>query len=554
MSAEVSAKAARRRAAWLDPLLGLLIAQAQAAWNRTARESGAAGKLAATVVLLFVALAALPVLAGMAGAGFVITQQLAADARAAQALGLVHLALVAAVGAWGGLFSPVRTGDDGLRVFPVPASALLAVELIGGLLSLPALLSGAAFLGLGLGVSLRLPLLAPVVLVLALQGFLGSLLVAQLIASGRRALAKRLPLPALLAGAALLAGLWGWKLWPLLSIKPRSAEETAALVQPWLHVAGDLLPSGLAWRGVAQLAQGHLLAGLWPQLLLLAITVALAVAAAAAHVAEQRLEGRAIASAGRDSHVFHFDTPVAGLSRLLFWQVWGSRYGKLLVFAQLPLSLICVFVFRSFEGSGKQAAELAQRVGGQLPAHVPWLLFFTCYQVVVNSELLFNQFGLDRAGVRTLLLLPISPQEIVLGKLRGLATLVLVELCASSWPLFYFGLPGPRGLVGAAAGGVAFFLFLFLAGFRLSLRFPRRLWAPGEAPRTGVALSQALLQLLIVPAVPVALWGLFRLAGEWFPLACAGLALALAGATALAVPGLGRALSDARERLVEGLS
>lgn len=530
-------------------LWGLVAAHVVAGWNRTSRESGVAGRAAAAVVVLFVLLALVPVGGLGAALGWGLARELGAlpAERAVRSLAVIHLGAALAFGVLAGVRAGSSTVDEGLRVFPLREGVLLVMELLGAAFDLMLLMAGAFFVGLGAGVGARHPLLAPAALHVALHGALWTMLFALLVGDAKRALLKRIPLRLLLpGGAAALAGLW--------ALAARFGPGRAALQEAGGRAAA-LSPAGLAWGGIGELARGHLWAGLWPQLALLAATALLAGLAVLAHAAERRLEARAARPADREAEVFRFRTPVQGVARLFLWQVWTSRYGKLLYFSQLPLSLSAVFLLRVLPAEGKANAEALQAALAKLPAGTSLLVVYVLYGLLNSSGLLFNQFAFDRAGVRTLLLLPVSPADLARGKLRGHALFALLQFLIGAPPLLLLGLPEAGSLLRAAASGGLVFLLLFAPGFFFSVRFPRKVAYAAEgdaASSTPLAVSLALLAQ--VAAAMALVWALDHLAGRFAaPVLLAAFALA-ALATVRLMPALGRALDRHRERLVQELA
>jgi hypothetical protein len=425
------------------------------------------------------------------------------------------------------------------------------LELLGDGLSLYTLFALAGFAGLGAGLSLRQPLLLLPVLHFVLQGALTTLLVAQLVASAKRALLKKLSGPQL----AVLGALWltavGVVLWSHASGPPPGPQEVAASARTWGPVVARF-PCGLAALGLGALARGEPWAGLWPQAWLLLSNGLLFAVAALAHDREQALEARTRA-AGEEARAFTFSTRSGGVAQLFLLQLWSSKFGKLTLLGPLLGALVMAFVIRGFPALGKSEGELLRTLLKEVPAGFPALFVFVAYGIAGNSELFFNQFGLDRAGVRTLFVLPITPAELVLGKLRGLAVIVALQLGLALGPLLLIGVPGPRSILEAVGGGVAVFCGMFALGARLSVRFPRKAWAAGEGPGSGVPLTLGLTYLLAIAAA-VALPGLVSwFAGALRPAALLALGAVAAAATARMIPGHAAALERSRERLVEGL-
>ena len=186
---------------------------------------------------------------------------------------------------------------------------------------------------------------------------------------------------------------------------------------------------------------------------------------------------------------------------------------------------------------------------------LPWGGLLPPLAMVLSSELWINQFGWDGPGIKTLLLMPIAPRDLLLGKLLGLAGLLAVQLGLAVLPLAAVRPPRFVDLVwGLGAGGFAL-LTLGGLGHVLSAGLPRDLAgralgpAPGFASMLASAAANALVVALLLLGFRVG-----RGAGPW------GLALAmwaLCGVAALVywrvLPLLGERVMALREQLIDEL-
>jgi ABC-2 type transport system permease protein len=183
-------------------------------------------------------------------------------------------------------------------------------------------------------------------------------------------------------------------------------------------------------------------------------------------------------------------------------------------------------------------------------------LAFTHFTAI---QLISNQFGLDRDGVRTFILSPIPRRDIVLGKsvatLGVVACFGIVLLVASALGLRL----SPLAFVAALFQWITMLLMVGLAGSALSILFPLRIAAGSLKPTktTGVNLVvvvifQLLFPLTMAPAfVPLAVQLAAGALGFPYPaLLNVGLSVALAALAvfvyASALDGLG-ALFQRRE-------
>ncbi|MBL8111290.1 MAG: hypothetical protein JNK60_00275, partial [Acidobacteria bacterium] len=476
---------------------------------------------------------------------------------AARTLGGMHLAIVLAFGIPGGLAHRLRFSWDTFRVYPVPARSLLLAELLTGLFELMPLLALFSFAGLGLGLyaaTIGASSAIPVVL-LSLQGVLWTLLITLLIGSLKRAFAKTITRNGALAlaalGAAALALLW-WSQDATLRQVPR-------LLARGFGVLRDALPSTSAYAGLDELARGNTAACLSSQGLLLLSTGALFLLALLAHAAEGALETRAKGNApGTDERVFTFSSPSEGIARLFVRLVVRSRDGRILLY--LPCAGVAVVAFLV-----KVLPRLVPEGAPPLPStppDLPVLALFVAFVLFNDTALFFSQFGVDGAGIRSLLLLPISPRDLVLGKLRGLATLVGCQLGLSLLPWLALRPIGALEAVFALSAGGTAFLGLAGAGLLFSVRFPQKPLGEGDLSRVPFAL-------LLVPAAVTALvfgglaliWRLARALAPavaqgvppFAPLAFVALFACAAALYVKALPTLSASLWANRERLAEEL-
>ena len=527
----------------VTPLVALLSAQTQASLNRSVRESGFVGRAASLLLWIFVAAALVPELVFGAGIGLTLGRELVGEngSQMVPVLATTHAVLAFVFGTLGGLMSDPRFGDEGFRVYPVPGRQLLAAEMLNSFQELAPLLAAATFVGMGLGLSLVLPGATPVVWVIVLQGIVWTALLQQLVGSFKRAIGKRATGSVLVVvPAAVIAfvGLLAW--W-----RPR--ESWSAFVSA-LRFARDVLPSSFAYRGLAAFARGETSSGLALQLVLLASTALLFAAAATALVAERRLEGRVATSSRSAPDTFSFRSPVEGLGKLFLSQVWSGRDGKILVL--MPAAMTAVFAALRLIIPSRPPKDDA--LAGLLASNPPWLTYFLLFVVLSSNELLFNEFGLDRSGVRTLLLLPIATRDLVLGKLRGQLLLVLVRGGLGVVPLFTLIRITPGGVAHALGAAGTFFAGLFVAGFLFSVRFPRKARGEGETA-SRIPLGLLFIPGLVTAALAALLIGVQRVSGTFAPWAFVALLGVAIGGVTVSLPALARALDRERERLCEEL-
>lgn len=180
------------------------------------------------------------------------------------------------------------------------------------------------------------------------------------------------------------------------------------------------------------------------------------------------------------------------------------------------------------------------------------------------SQLMFNQFGFDRAGFRTLILMPVPRRRILLGK--NLAVLpVAMGIGSAFLAVVMFALRMSLVIVLAAALQlVATFLLLSTVGNLTSVLVPYRI-APGSLKPTKVSATTTLLIFLshmlfptaMIPIFLPAFLGLLMSRLSWIPAAPGNLllsvvVLALAALLYwLSLAGLGELLQRRERRILQ---
>jgi hypothetical protein len=192
----------------------------------------------------------------------------------------------------------------------------------------------------------------------------------------------------------------------------------------------------------------------------------------------------------------------------------------------------------------------------------PFFITFLCLAAALNVT--SNQFGLDRAGVRLLLLLPVTERRLLVGK--NITCVLLVGAAAAIvLPLGALMKPGLDllGLVTTLASLATALPVILVIGNQLSLRQPWRMsFRMGGTPPGAVisACAQlaavAIVALLIVPPLvilPLALG--FKPAVRLASLGIiASTALGLWAVWRGMLPGAARRLARHRERLIDRLA
>jgi ABC-2 type transport system permease protein len=179
-------------------------------------------------------------------------------------------------------------------------------------------------------------------------------------------------------------------------------------------------------------------------------------------------------------------------------------------------------------------------------------------------QLLFNQFGYDRAGFRVLVLSPAPRRWILMGKNLGFFPIVAV-LGGTLLVLVKLALNVPLAIVLSACVQMsATFLLLSMVGNLVSVLLPNRI-APGslkptKMPTTTVFLMffmHMLFPLMMVPMFLVPLSAVLLSKAGWLPVEVTSLALSIVllilGILCyrLALPALGDLLQQREKKILD---
>jgi hypothetical protein len=405
----------------------LLAAHVQTSWNRSAREMGRQGVLVmGLLVALLGLLGAGPLLLGMGGLGWLLGSRL--DQPMASALLGGSLALI---GLGGGLFGGVAGGArqlswEAYRGYPLKLRTLYFAELVAGIADPLPLLLGVGLVGFLCGVAVGSPTAIPLLPLVLLETLL-TLLALQLLVGGlAAALVKRLRL--MLTLLAILAWVGSTLVTSRLPHRPqgKAAASQRSDQQAQIKVLGQrsaqllsVLPSHASALSLVRAREGHWLAALALHAYPLA-ALGLLMALGSQLVAREAHTEPSVQRSRGTGRLWSFRGPVEGIARLHFRTLMASHLGR---FAFLMPVMTLVLL----------KGPLAQ-VRGQSIWAVPAAF---AYLSLVGNNVVLNQFGFDRHGIKTLLLLPLTAQELLKGKLLGMAAhqglqaLLLIALLAA---------------------------------------------------------------------------------------------------------------------------
>jgi hypothetical protein len=249
----------------------------------------------------------------------------------------------------------------------------------------------------------------------------------------------------------------------------------------------------------------------------------------------------AVAARRAPERLWSHSSRVLSLARLTLLSIWSCEVGRMQMLTPVLFALPVLLI----------RLQLSALLSSDLAFFIVWTLTPT---MLLNLSL--NQFGADRGAVKALLLLPISPRELLQGKALGLAAIALANSAVLTGVAFALVRPPLTSLLTGPLAGISLFLVGLTVGQFTSIAWPRPLPLKGlRAPQGGVVLgfiSLGILFLVSAPTVLLSFWlqdDPWLLAGVLLLFAAASFSLFF-GSTQLAV----RFLVGRRERLVESLS
>jgi hypothetical protein len=528
----------------LPAFRALLGAHVQSSWNRSARELGRQGTLVMTLLVgLLGLLGAGPLFLGMGGLGWLVGSSL--DKAFAPALLGGMLALV---GLGGGLFGGVLGGArqlnwEAYRGYPLKLRTIYFAELVAGIADPLPIILGVGLLGFLAGIAVGSPSSIPL-LPLVLLETLGTLLALQLLVGGlAAALVKRLRLAltllAVLAwvGSTLATSQFSRPAARQGTSRTEQQAQVAALGRRSAQVLA-VLPSHATALSLVRAREGHWGTALSLHALPLAILALFMFLGARLVAREAQAEPSQQAARGPD-RLWTFRGPVEGIARLHFRTLMGSQLGRFAFLMPVMTLVLLKGPFAQFRGQTFWAVPMA-----------------FAYLSLVGNNVVLNQFGFDRHGIKVLLLLPLTATDLLKGKLLGMAlhqglqALLLVVLLAA------FEGAGPAPLLAGTLMLGCVFLAQSAVGQWTSL------WAPRPMAMDSLKNSNMPFAVGMLSLATSGLWtslfgGLYALTA-WLAPGWLVPALALAFACALVahlalLPTVAAFLDRRREVLVERL-
>lgn len=433
------------------------------------RQLGARGAWAFVLLALVLACTViLPVLLGLGALGYLLGASLD-EPELTRWLPFIAVLLTSfpLVGGFlGGLAGGTRQLPwETLRAFPVRARTLFAGELFAGAAEPITIVELTGLLLMCIGASIGAPRGTLLFLTLFVTHALGLLSMQQLVGSFTQRLAKRFR--TLLIFLPFAGGALSWA-------GPRIAESArAGSFDVWLARIEKItrwVPARLLLENARSgSATGALAATMTAVAMVGGITLLAFILVSRERDAEQ------LESGGRAAPLWSFESHTVGIARLQFRTLAGSMPGRY-AFLMPLLTLVLI------------RGPLAMLFTGR--AWTAQVAF--AYASLAGTNLLFNQFGLDRHGVKVLLLLPIEPLAMLRGKLIGFAGWQSLQAAFLTVLLLASGRNDPMDLL----AGIALYICVFLV-FSMVGQFAS-IWQPRPLQRAGLRSNQPSLLVVLL--------------------------------------------------------
>ena len=458
----------------VSPFRALAMVHAQSTWNRLRKQMSTAGLWAFFIVLGLIFLSAVVPLLGALGAlGWVAGANLGTE-NAGRAIGLSAMGftgLTLFAGLLGGISSGSRQLPwETLRLFPVRDRSLFAAELFAGAGEAITAVELAALLAACVGASIGAPVATPLFLLLFVTHALALLSLQQLAGSVAQRLSRRMRAVLILLP---LAAITLPSLLPLLI-----ARTSRSTFESWGERVNTLtrwLPARAVMDAAEGLVSGEV--GGWALLNAVAQPVAAAVVIVwfAFEFVRRERPMTQDGGSGPPAKLWTFTSQAMGVARLQWESLAQSLPGRF----GLMMPLITIVLIRG------PLAEVIPGRGWTAPVAFG-------YAAIAGTNLLFNQFGLDRHGVKVLLLLPVEPSALLRGKLLGFAAWQGLQAGLLAVLLALTGHHDPLELLLGVLLYACVFLILAMVGQFASI------WQPRPLRKNGLRAAQPPLVVVVL--------------------------------------------------------
>ncbi len=528
----------------VGPFRAVLAAHFATTQNRLVRDAGRFGAVGIGVLIAFLMVTLVLPFWGLLGVvGFYLGRGIHKALFELLLGGMLGLVALFGGIVGGSLGGAKQLAWEGYRSYPLRMRTLFAAELFAGIADFLPLATSLGMLSLLVGVAVGRPFTLPLLPVLFVEGVVSVLVIQLLVSSLAEAVVRRLRLALVLLASAFCAGAVLIQHIPQaaknanpLAVDPSTLAGQLVLLGRGLQRASVYLPSSSAGRSLRHWVTGHyglaLADHIYPLLTLAAMSYFAARLLA-------RESGRGSEDFDPPEPLWTFRSKTAGIARLQWNAVTRSQLGRFGFI--IPLVTIALL-----------KGPLGFVVGAG-----PWVVptAFT-YLSLASNNLQLNQFGLDGHGIKSILLVPIEPREVLRGKSIGLGLYQALQALLMTLLLFLLHRPPVLHLLGGLLLAGCFFFAQNAVGQFTSSWMPRAV--PHASMRShGTPLPLVLLGLGLSVGCATIYGGayslcLFRAPHLLLPV-MATLFAASAVAHTLMLPAAARYFDAQRGHLVESL-
>jgi hypothetical protein len=503
----------------LKTVRALVTAHSQSQWNETLRQSGLAEKASTIAVFILVSLVLMIPAYMTFKYGLYLGDQIKETPESALVFwwGLqAQFTVVCAV--LGGFRHKITFSFKEVGRYPLPRIQVILAEIPAGFFEVFPMLGGIGILFSNLGLAVKLPEWIPLILPLTLHGILSMLILLVIAGSAKRFLMK-------LRKRTLIIGLI-----ILLTVIYYLGKDDIRLIlrpivmffmpvflvdQPYI----PFLPGSQGYTGMINFMTGDITGGVLLILGACLSTTVLLILAGWIHNKELSTEHAASKTRKHHDHEIKFRFQAGGVSLVFLKQLLASTSGRLNLFTGFLLTSCGAAVMymvrqglRQGEAVPPQMVMITERM-----QEIPFYGLMVYFLVLFNSDIWMNQFGWDRGGIRTLLTLPISTKDLLLGKMMGMMRFYFLQMLIASVPLLFVYTPSLSELIGGIAAAMTLLIICTATGHLISVRFPRPILRDGTSNIRFSLLwvPPALFITIILCQTFIKLVG--RLFGPWGP-------------------------------------
>ena len=515
----------------------VITAHLEGSFNRARKQFGTLGVVASWLLILFAfTLFVVPFAVGLSFIGYLLGGSLQGDGEVERNLSAIAIFLTALTvlgGAFAGIGGASRQLPwESLQAYPVSPRALFAAELVAGSTEVLAATELLALLGVCGGVSFAAPRATPFMLLALVCCVVTTMSIQLMVASLAQRVSKQARIVLIvLPVMAVLLSFGSPAVMRVLTSRRQTAVGVVSQSIGRVTPVGQLLEAARApytgeWSGV-------------PVKLVPVVALTLVSLVAAYLLVSREKPLSTISKAGPAKKLWSFRSASWGIARLQWETLTTSLPGRMMLLMP-PLTVVLI---------RGPLAQFFNRGSWVVPAAF-------LYAGLSSTNLLFNQFGLDRHGVKALFLLPVEERAVLQGKQWAFAAWQGVQTALLFGLMVLSGYTDLSALfLGVAVAACSFFLVSSIGQFV-------SIWQPHPLTKSGMRGARP--PLVVVLATMATVFGgggalflassaLFQSVPQWSGLVMSGVALVLALGSQVMLRFNTGFLRVSREKLVESL-